>query len=202
MIYFGIMLAIYMIFLGTGLFRGRRGKRKFAIIAVQLYNARINRMQSVPYRHLREALEQKQLLQAALYIAAINFGMLVLQFLLGLILLAPFLAGLNGQISGYILSWGDDQYVYPYGLLQAFLQFSAFATAASAGMMIGMGWLYYELSFQASLFHAPVQTVAVLCVSLLLLLFGAVAEAAGPIYWGVEGVPSQDAIRRKVYLKV
>lgn len=202
MICFGIVLAIYMVFLGTGFFRGRRGKRKFAIIAVQLYNARIKRMQSVPYRRLREALEQKQLLRAVLYIAAINFGMLVMQFLLGLILLSPFLAGLNGQINGYILSWGDDRYVYPYGLLQSFLQFSAFSTAAGAGMMIGMGWLYYELSFQTALFLAPSRTVALLCVSLLLLFSGAVIEAAGPIHWGIEGIPSQDAIRRKVYLKI
>ena len=202
MIYFAIVLAIYMIFLGIGLFRGLRGNRKFTLIAAQVYNARVKRMQSASYRRLREALEQKQLLRAILYIVAFNFGMLVVQFLLGLFLLAPFLAGLNGQTNGYLLSWAERKFIYPYGFLQALLQFSAFSTAASAGMAIGMGWLYYELSFTAALTLAPGRTAVVLLVALLLLFLGAAVEAAGPICRGVEGVPSLEALRRKAYLKL
>jgi len=200
--YFFLIFAIYWIFGFWGFYVSRKQHIRFFRVARQFYNSRIDRLQRPPFSSLVKALEEKEYTRAVLGIVSINFNMVVLQFIMGVFILAPFLAGFAGAITGMVFSFGKKETLFPYGVLNLLFGFAAFSTSGAVGLMVGIDWIFNEMEIIQALWGNVSLIVTGMAISLIFLAINGLIEAAGPIFYDIENIPSIAAVRNKEYLSL
>lgn len=198
--YFVLIYLVYWVFGSWGFYVAHKRQIRYRRLARQLYNARIDKLQRTPFSALVKSMEQKEYARAVLGIMAVNLNTVVLQFVLGVFLLAPFWAGFAGTVTGMVHAFGTKRTIFPYAVLKMIFAFAAFSVGGTLGMIIGVDWIFGEIEIlQALQGNLPLLFPGFMIALLFLLLHGLI-EAAGPIFFEIESIPSLEAVRKKAHL--
>ncbi len=200
--YFVLIYFVYWIFGTWGFYVVRKRQIRYQRLARQLYNARIDKLRRSPSSALVKAMEQKEYVKAVLGIMAINFNTVVLQFVLGVFLLAPFWAGFAGTVTGMVHAFGEKRTLFPYAVANMIFAFAAFSVGGSVGMIVGVDWMFGEMEIIQALQGNLPLIFSGLLISLILLMLNGLIEAAGPIFFEIHSVPSLEAVRKQEHLSL
>jgi len=197
--FFSLLFGIYWacLLIGFRVVRSQTniGKRleKFA------WNSRIKMWRRQPvFEYLFSAIEKKKYLKSSFLVMLFNLPMVIFQFLGGLILLSPIIAGYAGVLVGLIIGQGRGKVFFMYTLATLLFELGAFAFAGAIGMMIGKSWLLSDISFLDSFGFVFRQLSLYMFLPFVCLMLNGFLEALGP-FFGIDGVPGIKAYRNHIY---
>ena len=100
-----------------------------------------------------------------------------------------------------ITGQGKSRAFFIFAVVVLIFEWAAFASAGAIGMMIGQAWIFEGVSFVDawSGVLSDVTANGYFLIPLLCLMANGFVEAAGPIYFGIEGVPGIEAARKQIY---
>ena len=154
-----------------------------------------------PFRRMFKVWEEKRYFTASLYVAFTNLSSAIIQFVIGWILLSPLYAVYAGVFVGIIVGQGKGKAFFVFSIFTLIFEWGAFASAGAIGMGIGDAWIMGDYSFAAA--WSSVISEAISTKFFLIPVLGLIAngflEAAGPIYFGIKGVPGIEAARNQIY---
>lgn len=194
-IFFGIVYALYWISQGISYVVCRSGNAVGQRLCRFFWNSRIDLFQRQPFRAMLEAMEAKRYWPAVGLVMLVNVRMVVMQWVLGMVFLAPALAVFAGIFAGATFSMGERRTVFPYGMINMIFEFGAFAAGAAAGLAITWSWRSASLEF----WQALTSNLPFLGLGFVLLTMNGLVEAAGPVFFGIKGVPPLEAVRNRSY---
>lgn len=148
-----------------------------------------------PFSTLLEAMEARRYWLAAGLVMLVNVRMVVMQWVVDMVFLAPLLAVISGIMAGTLFSLGERRTVFPYGMINMVFEWGAFAAGAAAGLATEWNWLFGSLGFS----HALRSNLPFLALGLVFLAGNGLAEAAGPVFFGIKGIPPLEAVRSRRY---
>ncbi len=197
---FGVMFLFYAAFTVVGFLSVRLGNVRAARLAALTWNSRINKLNMRPFTCLIEAMERGDYRGTAAWAVILNAGTAVLQFIMGVLLLAPFIAGFAGMSVGYLFSLGERDTLLPNALVRI-VEYGAFAAAGATGLVVGAEWmLYSNAGLEQVLSGSMPFLYRGFGLTLLLLAAAGLLEAAFGVRRGVKGIPPLESVRNKEYL--
>ena len=197
--YFSILYGVYWGCLLAGLIIVRSGTKIGKKLEKFTWNSRIRLWHKQPmYEYLFTAMEEKRYFVASLLVILFNLPMVIFQFITGLILLSPLVAGYAGTLVGLIIGQGKGKTFFVYSVFTLIFEFGAFAVAGAIGMMIGESWLLSDIQFLDSFGKVIGQISLYALLPLGCLLLNGLLEATGP-FFGIDGVPGIEAYRKQLY---
>lgn len=125
--FFGIVYALYWVSQGVAYAACRSGSAAGQRLARFFWNNRIDLFQRRPFSTVLEAMEGRRFWLAASLVMLVNVRMVVLQWVLGMVFLAPLLAVVSGAMAGALFSLGERRTVFPYGMINVLFEWGAFA---------------------------------------------------------------------------
>lgn len=195
---FGLVFLFYTAFTLVGLVSVRTGNIRAMRLAALCWNSRINLLHLPPAAALIQALADRQYRRAAVWAVIVNAGMAFLQFILGVLLLAPFMAGFSGIFAGYLLSTADRSSLAANALVRI-PGYGAFAAAAATGMLVGVEWIFRHSGLERALLLLSPEISRGLGLTLILLAAAGLAEVSFARR-GIASVPPLKAVLEKEYL--
>jgi hypothetical protein len=143
-------------------------------------------------------MEKKKYFVASFLVILLNLPMVVFQFITGLILISPLVAGYAGTLVGLVIGQGKGRVFFVYTVSTLICEFGAFAFAGAIGMMIGESWLLSDIKFLDSFGMVIGQISMYGLLPLGCLLLNGLLEAMGP-FFSIDGVPGIGAYKKQIY---
>lgn len=196
---FGLVFLFYAAFTLVGFLSVRLGNVRAARMAVLTWNARISKLNMSPFSGLIEALAHKDYGKIAVWSVLLNAWTVLLQFILGVLMLAPFMAGFAGMSVGYLFGVADRATLLP-NVPARIMEYGAFAAAGAGGLLVGVEWIFGGSGLERALLTLTPALYRIFGLTFLLLTLGGLVEAS-LVRRGIGSIPPLDAIREKKYLK-
>lgn len=196
---FGLMFLFYAAFTVVGFLSVRFGNVRAAQLAVLCWNSRIDKLNKPPFTALVQALADGHYRRTILWTVLPNAGMALLLFILGVLLIAPFMAGFAGISVGYLFSVADRGTWLP-NLPARVVEYGGFAAAGGTGLLVGAEWIFGRAGLEQALVTLTPELHRGLVLTLVLLVLGGLLDAA-LARRGIPGIPPLESIRGKKYLR-
>ena len=161
----------------------------------KIWNARIDKMQKFPFKNIMELYAKKNYFLILVLVILINSTMVIFQFLIGLVLLSPFLVILQGTMIGMLLSQADKKTVI-FSLVVLPFELGAFSCSAALGFSVGINWIFLGSNLISSIRDLTLSLFFI--IPIICLFLNGVIEASG-IFFDIEGVPGIKAVKNKLY---
>ena len=194
-LFFAIVYALYWLSQAISYGVCRSGSTTGQRLSRFVWNSRIDLFRRPLYMAVLEAMERKRYWPAVGLVILVNARMVVMQWLLGMLFLAPLLAVFSGVIAGAIFSLGERRTVFPYGMINMVFEWGAFAAGAAAGLGTTWSWLSSSVGFGQAL----TSNLPFLALGLVFLAMNGLVEASGPVFFGIEGIRPLEAVRSRSY---
>jgi hypothetical protein len=178
-----------------------RKKNKFADKMNKLFvNKHIQKFQYPPFKNLLKLWIAKKYIYTSLtFILLIIVPAVVIYFLLGLILLSPFLSIIQGFTVGNIISNYDKKSMI-WAIIVCIFEFGYWALSGALGIYVTISILFNKISFSDSLSNCIEILFSMYWIPLILFIMGnAFLEVAGPIYWNIKGIVSLEDLSKVKY---
>lgn len=192
---FLILFSIIWASLAVGVVFIKSGNKTAQKIRTWLVSKRIRQFQYPPFKILLRVWREKKFLRAsATFIVLIILPAIFLFFLLGMILISPLLAIVQGIIVGLLIGRFDGREM-AWAVSVGVFEFGYWALSGALGMFVAEGFLFNEMSFVDSILKAVDELSAGYWMPLVICVLGnAFGEIAGPIYLNVRGPMSLDEL--------
>ncbi len=185
-----IFFAIYSI-IWISLFVGiilMRYKNKFSGRLHEIFVKRqIQKFQYPPFKNLLKSwISNKYLITSVTFILIIIIPAVIMFFLLGILLLSPFLAIIQGFTVGNLISNFKSKEMM-WAILVGIFEFGYWALSGAFGISITVEYLFFEKSFFNSLYNFVNNLYTEYWLPLIIFICGnAFGEVAGPIYFNIK----------------
>lgn len=113
-IFCGIVYALYWLSQGIAYAACRSGSAAGQRLARTFWNNRIDLFQRRSCSTLLEAMEMRRYWLASGLVMLVHVRMVVMQWVLGMVFLAPVLAVVSGVMAGALFSLGERRTAFPY----------------------------------------------------------------------------------------
>ncbi len=147
----------------------------------------IRKFQYPPFKNLLKLwISNKYLLTSITFILIIIIPAVILFFLLGIFLVSPILAIVQGFTVGNIIGNFKSKEMY-WAIIVGIFEFGYWALSGALGIFVTLGLLYYKMSFGESLSNSVNILFSGYWIPLVIcIIINAFGEVAGPIYWKIK----------------
>lgn len=178
-----------------------RNKNKFSVRLHELFvKKQIQKFQYPPFKNLLKLwISNKYLLTSITFILIIIIPAVIIFFLLGIILVTPLLAIVQGFTVGNLIGNFKTKEMY-WAIIVGMFEFGYWALSGALGIFVTLGFLYYEMSFGESLSNSVNILFSGYWIPLVIcIIINAFGEVAGPIYWKIKVPISLEALSKGQY---
>ena len=185
-IFFVIYLIIWVSLLVGVLFIKRKSKKAEKLYSLIL-EKQIRKFQYPPFKQLVKLwVKNKYLLTSITFIVIIIIPAVFLFFLLGVLLVSPMLAIVQGFIVGVLISNFGRKEMW-WGVIVGMFEFGYWAFSGALGISVSFVYLFEGISISDSLTVCINNIFSEYWIPLVVCIFGnAFLEVAGPIYLNVK----------------
>lgn len=195
-----VLLGFYWMTFGLGLLMMRKGFARIREFRKTLWNGRVQKFQYFPFNALLRGLDERRYLASAMGIAAINSVMAPTCFCLGLILVVPLMAAFQGFAVGVLMGKADRRNTL-WAAATLLFEFSHFALGGALGLAVALSAIFGDLTFGEAMSQAGAIFTGGYRILLMTLLLGnGLLEAAGLIYWSMQGAMGLDPLLNKKFM--
>ncbi len=201
---YAILIIVYSIvwitlIIGITLIR-KRNKRAERMHKLFL-NKSIQKFRHAPFKNLLKLWIAKKFLSATTaFIFLIILPAVILFFLLGIILIFPFLAILQGLTVGILIGYFKKRNMY-WAVMVGMFEFGYWALSGALGLSVTIEFLLNDISFIDSLSNGIDKLLSGYWIPLVVCIIGnAFLEIAGPIYWNMNGPISLEVLAQGQYV--
>ena len=160
----------------------------------------IQKFQYPPFKNLLKLwIANKFFLASVTFISIIIIPAVVFFFLLGIILISPVLAVIQGFTVGNIIGDFKTKEMI-WALTVGLFEFGYWALSGALGVSVSLSYLLYEKSFLVSLSNCINDLSSVYWLPLAIcIVFNAFGEVAGPIYLNIKSPVSLEMLSQGKY---
>jgi len=163
-------------------------KIKIAIKLHELFiKKQIQKFQYPPFKNLLKLwISNKYLLASVTFILIIIIPAVILFFLLGILLVSPLLAIIQGFTVGILIGNFKKKEMY-WAVIVGMFEFGYWALSGALGISVTFGYLFNGISFSDSLSNCINNIFSEYWIPLIICIIGnAFGEVAGPIYLNIK----------------
>ena len=185
-IFFVIYFIIWVsLLVGVDLIK-RKNKKAERLYSL-LVKRQIQKFQYPPFKQLVKLwLKNKYLLTSVTFIVIIIVPAVFLFFLLGVLLVSPILAIVQGFIVGILVGNFGKKEMW-WAVIVGMFEFGYWALSGALGISVTLGYLFGGLTFSDSLSVCINSVIYKYWIPLIVCIFGnAFGEIAGPIYLNIK----------------
>lgn len=159
------------------------------------WNSRIDAHQKFPFSYIYKLEENNNYIYLAILVISINFTMVLIQYIAGIILLSPLILIYQGLVMGALISQADKKTKY-YSYIVLLFEIGAYSTPGAISFYIGLSWIFWDINLLNELINIVEKWYFYL--PLFLLILNGIFESYS-VAKGIEGVPGKKAIKEKKY---
>ena len=185
-IFFVVYFIIWISLLAGVGFIKRKSKKAEKLYPL-IVKRQIQKFQYSPFKQLVKLwVKNKFLLSSITFIVIIIIPAVFLFFVLGILLVSPILAIVQGFIVGILISNFAKKEMW-WALIVGIFEFGYWALSGALGLSVSFGYLFGGIPFFDSLSVCINEVISEYWIPLIVCIFGnAFGEVAGPIYLSIK----------------
>lgn len=151
-----------------------------------LIQKQIQKFRYPPFKNLLELwVSNKYLLTSFTFILIIIIPAVIFFFLLGIILVSPLLAIVQGFTVGNLIGNFKRKEMY-WAIIVGTFEFGYWSLSGALGIFVTLGFLYYKIPFSESLNNSVNILSSGYWIPLIIcIIINAFGEVAGPMHWKI-----------------